>query len=70
MMDQRANLAYCAKQGIVVEAYGAIGADGVLEQPLVRELVALVAVLPQLAAAHDKVLVRVKGEVEAHERRQ
>lgn len=38
MMDQRANLAYCAKQGIVVEAYGAIGADGVLEQPLVREL--------------------------------
>ena len=38
LLDQTATLEYCARRGIVVEAYGAIGADGLLEQPTVQQL--------------------------------
>lgn len=37
-LDQRATLEYCAKRGCKVEGYGAIGADGVLDDPLVEEM--------------------------------
>ena len=37
-LDQRDLLEYCGKRGILVEAYGAVGADGLLTQPAVVEL--------------------------------
>lgn len=37
-MAQGEVLEYCAKKGIVVEAYGAVGADGLLQQPAIAEL--------------------------------
>ena len=52
-LDQRATLDYCARKGIVVEAYGAIGADGLLEQPVVREVAARYGRTPaQLTLRH------------------
>jgi diketogulonate reductase-like aldo/keto reductase len=37
-LDQSETLAYCARKGIVVEGYGAIGADGLLEQAVVERI--------------------------------
>ena len=38
LIDQQETLDYCARKGIAVEAYGAIGADGLLEHPRLRTL--------------------------------
>ena len=35
-IDQQAVLEYCARKGITIEAYGAVGADGLLSDPAIR----------------------------------
>ena len=36
--DQQTTREYCAQRGIAVEAYGSLGADGVLDDPLIKRL--------------------------------
>lgn len=51
--DQRVTRGYCAQMGIVVEAYGSIQGDGVLTDPLVKQLATQYGRTPaQIALRH------------------
>ena len=66
--DQQHVLAYCAKRGIVVEAYGALGADGLLEEPVLQQMArkygrspALVSLRHTLERAGERTVLLAKS---------